>query len=228
MAVTVAKSAALPAGAPAPKRVSILGSTGSVGCNTVDLIEREPDAFKVEVLTAYSNVALLADQARRLESRLAVIGDPALYDELKQAMSGSATEVAAGRDALIEAAGRPADRVVAAIVGAAGLEPTLAAVRQGGVVALANKECLVCAGDLVMREVRHHGTTLLPVDSEHNAIFQVFDFDRADAVERIILTASGGPFWTLDAKAMAGVTPDEPDWRLPFCRRVHVPPSTIE
>ena len=149
---------------------------------------------------------------------LAVIGDPALYDDLKQALAGGVTEAAAGRDALIEAAARPADRVVAAIVGAAGLEPTLAAVRQGAVVALANKECLVCAGELVMREVRQHGATLLPVDSEHNAIFQVFDFARADAVERIILTASGGPFRTMDTDAMAGVTPEQaiahPNWNM--------------
>ncbi len=218
MAVTAAKSAPLPTGALAPRRVSILGSTGSVGRNTVDLIEREPDIFKVEVLTAYTNVDLLAEQARRLQPRLAVVGDPARYDDLKQALSGTATEVAAGRDALIEAAARPADRVVAAIVGAAGLEPTLAAIRQGGIVALANKECLVCAGELLMREVRHHGTTLLPVDSEHNAIFQVFDFARADAVERIILTASGGPFRTLDVDAMAEVTPEQaiahPNWNM--------------
>ena len=218
MAVTAASSRSQPAAALAPRRVSILGSTGSVGRNTVDLIERRPDAFTVEVLTAYSNVALLAEQARRLQPRLAVIGDPAHYDDLKQALAGGVTEAAAGRDALIEAAARPADRVVAAIVGAAGLEPTLAAIRQGAVVALANKECLVCAGELVMREVRQYGATLLPVDSEHNAIFQVFDFARADAVERIILTASGGPFRTMDTEAMAGVTPEQaiahPNWNM--------------
>ena len=201
-----------------PRRVTILGSTGSVGCNTIDLIRRQPEAFVVEALTAYGNVSALAEQARRTGAKLAVIGDPALYDDLKQALDGSGVEAAAGPEALVEAAARPSDRVVAAIVGAAGLEPTLAAVRRGAVVALANKECLVCAGELMTREVAEHGATLLPVDSEHNAIFQVFDFDRADAVERIILTASGGPFRTFDLEAMATVTREQavahPNWDM--------------
>ena len=218
MAVIAAKPGTRPAGAPAPRRVSILGSTGSVGRNTVDLIERDPAAFEIEALTAHTNVASLADQARRLKPRLAVIGDPARYGDLKRALSGTSVEAAAGLDGLVEAAARPADRVVAAIVGAAGLEPTLAAIRQGAVIALANKECLVCAGELMMREVRRYGATLLPVDSEHNAIFQVFDFAHADAVERIILTASGGPFRTLDLAAMAEVTPEQaiahPNWDM--------------
>lgn len=202
----------------APKRVTILGSTGSVGCNTIDLIERDRQGFEVEALTAYRNVDGLAEQARKLGARVAAIGDPSLYDELKSALSGTGVEATAGPEALIEAASRPADRVVAAIVGAAGLEPTLAAVRRGAVIALANKESLVCAGELVTREVARCGATLLPVDSEHNAIFQVFDFDRVDAIERIILTASGGPFRTMEQAEMAGVTPEQavahPNWDM--------------
>jgi 1-deoxy-D-xylulose-5-phosphate reductoisomerase len=201
-----------------PRRVSILGSTGSVGCNTIDLIERQPERYEIEALTANRNVALLAEQARRLRPRLAVIGDEERFGALKEALAGSGIEVAAGGAALIEAAQRPADWLMAAIVGAAGLEPTLAALHRGAIVALANKECLVCAGDLMMREVARSGATLLPVDSEHNAIFQVFDFDRPEAIERIILTASGGPFRTLDPAVMAHVTPAQavahPNWSM--------------
>jgi 1-deoxy-D-xylulose-5-phosphate reductoisomerase len=201
-----------------PRRVSILGSTGSVGCNTIDLIERQPERYKIEALTANRNVALLAEQARRLRPRLAVIGDEARFGALKEALAGSGIELAAGPAALVEAAQRPAEWLMAAIVGAAGLEPTLAALRRGAIVALANKECLVCAGELMMEEVNRNGATLLPVDSEHNAIFQVFDFARRDAVERIILTASGGPFRTLDRAVMAHVTPAQavahPNWNM--------------
>ena len=208
------RSAALPA----PRRISILGSTGSVGCNTIDLIERQPERYKIEALTANRNVALLAEQARRLRPRLAVIGDEARFGALKEALAGSGIELAAGPAALVEAAQRPAEWLMAAIVGAAGLEPTLAALRRGAIVALANKECLVCAGELMMEEVNRNGATLLPVDSEHNAIFQVFDFARRDAVERIILTASGGPFRTLDRAVMAHVTPAQavahPNWNM--------------
>ncbi len=201
-----------------PRRVTILGSTGSVGCNTLDLIEREPESFAIEALTAYRNVELLADQARRLKPRMAVIADPAGYAELKEALSGTGVNAACGREALVEAAQMPADWVMAAIVGAVGLEPTLAAVRRGAVVALANKECLVCAGELMMQEVAASGATLLPVDSEHNAIFQVLDFDRAEAIEKIILTASGGPFRTTGLEAMARATPEQavahPNWDM--------------
>ena len=201
-----------------PRRVSILGATGSVGCSTIDLIARKPAAYEIEALTAYRNVDLLAQQARQLGARMAVIGDPARYGDLKAALAGTDVEVAAGEQALIEAADRPADWVMAAIVGAAGLRPTLAAVRRGAIVALANKECLVCAGELMLEQVRNSGATLLPVDSEHNAIFQVFDFDRPEAVERIILTASGGPFLNFDRSAMAKVTPaqaiDHPNWEM--------------
>jgi len=201
-----------------PRRITILGSTGSVGGSTIDLIERQPGAYAIEALTAYDNVALLAAQARRLRPRLAVIANPAHYGALCEALSGTGIEAAAGAAAVIEAACRPADWVMAAIVGAAGLSPTLAAIRRGAIVALANKECLVCAGALVMGEIARHGATLLPVDSEHNAIFQVFDFARIDSVERIILTASGGPFRTMSLAAMADVTPAQaiahPNWDM--------------
>lgn len=190
-----------------PRPVTILGSTGSVGRNTVDLIARNPDAYRVEALTARRNVALLAEQCRLLRPNFAAVADPACYDALKDALAGTGTEVAAGPQAVVEAAQRPADWVMAAIVGAAGLEPTLAAARRGAVVAFANKECLVCAGPLMMDVVKHCGATLLPVDSEHNAIFQVFDFDDRDSIRRILLTASGGPFRGLDREEMASVTP---------------------
>ncbi|MFQ6017220.1 MAG: 1-deoxy-D-xylulose-5-phosphate reductoisomerase [Kiloniellaceae bacterium] len=202
----------------APRRVTILGSTGSVGCNTLDLIEREPQAFEIEALSANGSVTRLADQARRLGAKFAVVADQSRYAELKDALSGSGIEAAAGAQALIEAAERPADWVMAAIVGAAGLPPTLAAVRRGAVVALANKETLVCAGPLMTAEVARQGAKLLPVDSEHNAIFQVLDSTQLDTVDRIILTASGGPFRTLSREAMAEVTPEQaiahPNWDM--------------
>ena len=205
-------------GTAAPRRLTVLGSTGSVGTSTVDLIERQPDAFEVEALTANRNVALLAEQARCLRPKLAVIADEACYADLKSALSGSGIEVAGGAAAVIEAAQRPAEWVMAAIVGAAGLKPTLAAIRRGVIVALANKECLVSAGDVMIAEIRDNGATLLPVDSEHSAIFQVFDFDHADKVERIILTASGGPFRDFDMAAMAAATPEQavahPNWDM--------------
>jgi 1-deoxy-D-xylulose-5-phosphate reductoisomerase len=175
-------------------------------------------AYRVEALTALSNVELLADQARRLGARLAVIGDERRYGALKSALDGTSVRVAAGVEGLVEAASQPSDWVMAGIVGAAGLRPTMAAVKRGAVVALANKECLVCAGEFVMREVKRSNATLLPVDSEHNAIFQVFDFDRPERVEKIILTASGGPFREFDREAMRRVTPREavahPNWDM--------------
>jgi 1-deoxy-D-xylulose-5-phosphate reductoisomerase len=202
----------------ARRRITVLGSTGSVGCNTIDLIDRNPGAYEIEALTAYGNVKLLAEQARRLRPRIAVIGDAAKHGELKSALAGSGVETAAGLNAVAEAGARPADWVMSAIVGAAGLEATLAAVRRGAVVALANKETLVCAGDLIMAEIARHGAVLLPVDSEHSAIFQVFDFKQKDAVEKIILTASGGPFRTVDRAAMAKMTPKQavahPNWDM--------------
>ncbi|WP_207458503.1 1-deoxy-D-xylulose-5-phosphate reductoisomerase [Azospirillum sp. SYSU D00513] len=202
----------------APRRVTILGSTGSVGTQTVDLVARDPERFPVEALTANRNVALLAEQARMLRPRVAVVADPAAYGALKDALAGTGVEAAAGPQAVEEAAARPSDWVMAAIVGAAGLEPTLAAVRRGACVAFANKEVLVCAGALMMEEVKARGATLLPVDSEHSAIYQVFDFARRESVERLILTASGGPFRTRDRAFMAAATPEQavahPTWDM--------------
>jgi 1-deoxy-D-xylulose-5-phosphate reductoisomerase len=202
----------------APRRVTVLGATGSVGVNTVDLLERNRERYVVEAITAHSNVELLADQALRLRPRLAVVADARHYAALKSALAGTGIEPAAGAAAVIEAAMRPADWVMAAIVGAAGLRPTLAAVRRGAVVALANKECLVSAGQLMMREIAAAGATLLPVDSEHSAIFQCFDFERREGIEKIILTASGGPFRSLSASEMELVTPAQairhPNWSM--------------
>ena len=204
--------------ADAPKRVTILGSTGSVGCSTMDLIRRAPENYSVEALTAHSNVELLTQQALELRPKLAVIADDQHYPALKDALKGSGVEAAAGRQALDDAALRPSDWVMAAIVGAAGLQPTLNAVRRGSIVALANKETLVCAGRLMISEVLKHNATLLPVDSEHNAIFQVLDQERPEGVDHIILTASGGPFRTCSLDEMAGMTPDQavahPNWDM--------------
>ena len=201
-----------------PRRVSILGSTGSIGQSTVDLLLRNRDAFTVEALTAHHNTALLAEQAKALDARFAAVADPADYPALKEALSGCGIEVACGRGALVEAAERPADWVMAGIVGAAGLEPTLAAIRQGRIVAFANKEVLVCAGSLFMREVAAYGATLLPVDSEHNAIWQCFDFTRVEGIEKITLTCSGGPFREHSIAAMRDATPAQavahPTWRM--------------
>lgn len=202
----------------APRRITILGSTGSIGSSTIDLIERNLSSYRVEALTAYRNVDLLAEQARKLDAQFVAIGDYDKYADLKKAISGSNTEVAAGPEAIVEAAARDADWVMAGIVGSAGLEPTLEAARQGAVVAFANKECLVCAGDLMLDEIARSGATLLPVDSEHNAIFQVFEFDRRETIEKIILTASGGPFRTWSLEEMRNVTPAEavahPNWDM--------------
>ena len=202
----------------APRRVTILGSTGSVGGNTIDLVQRQLDTFQVEALTTNCNIALLADQARRLGARFAAAADASCYRDLKKALSGSGIEAAAGAEAIIEAASRPAEWVMASIVGMAGLEPTMAAAKRGAIIGLANKECLVSAGDVLMKEVARRGGTLLPVDSEHSAIFQVLDFENADKVERIILTASGGPFREMDIAAMARVTPEQalahPNWDM--------------
>ena len=198
--------------------VTILGSTGSIGCNTLDLIRRNASEYRVEALTANRNVDLLVRQAIEFGAKLAVVADEACYDDLKNALSGTGIEAGAGPSGLVEAAVRPADWVMAAIVGAAGLQPTLSAIRRGCVVALANKECLVCAGDLVLAEVEKSGATLLPVDSEHNAIFQVFDFNQEKAIEKIILTASGGPFRERSLSEMEKVTPGEavahPNWDM--------------
>jgi 1-deoxy-D-xylulose-5-phosphate reductoisomerase len=201
-----------------PRRVTILGSTGSVGQNTIDLLQRDPEGFAVEALTANRNVELLAEQARAVGARFAAIADPSRYHALREALSGSGIEAAAGPESLLGAAARPAEWVMAAIVGAAGLAPMLCAVRRGAIVALANKEALVCAGALVKDEVARHGATLLPVDSEHNAIWQCFDFAQRPAIDRIILTASGGPFRELSRAQMQGMTPKQavahPNWDM--------------
>lgn len=202
----------------APRSVTILGSTGSVGCSTIDLIARNADEYVVEALTARRNVDLLIEQARRLHPRYVAISEDEHYRTLKAELSGTGMEVAAGPDAIVAAARRPADFVMAAIVGAAGLAPTLAAVNRGAMVGLANKETLVCAGALMVEEIRRNGAVLLPVDSEHNAIFQVFDFDRREAVDKLILTASGGPFRGYDRDAMRSATPAQavahPNWDM--------------
>jgi len=201
-----------------PRSVTVLGATGSIGASTAKLLALHRGSFRVEALTAYDNVASLVEQAKLLGARRAVIGNEAHYMELKSALAGTSIEAAAGADAVIEAARMPSDIVIAGIVGAAGLMPTLAAIQRGATVALANKECLVCAGSLMMEEVKRHNATLLPVDSEHSAIFQVFDFERPETIEKIILTASGGPFRTFTREQMKNVTPEQavrhPNWSM--------------
>jgi 1-deoxy-D-xylulose-5-phosphate reductoisomerase len=188
------------------RRISILGATGSVGTSTLSLVEENPGKYEVEALTANRDVDALAAIARRVGAKIAVVADPNSYGALKTALSGSGIEVAAGAQAVCDAAARPADLVMAAIVGAAGLNPTLAACRSGATVAFANKECLVCAGPLMLAEVAKHGTRLLPVDSEHSAVFQVFDATRKGSIVKIILTASGGPFRTWPRARMEGAS----------------------
>ncbi len=200
------------------KSLSILGATGSIGQSTLDLVRRQPDAFSVEVLTAQANVDGLAQAAKDVKAKRAVIGDESHYAALKAALAGTGIEVSAGRAAVIDAAACGADWTMASIVGCAGLEPVMAAIRRGGTIALANKESLVSAGDVLMAAVRDHGATLLPVDSEHNAIFQCFERENAAQVRRVILTASGGPFRQLDADMLCKVTPEQavkhPNWSM--------------
>ncbi len=201
-----------------PRHVTILGSTGSVGQSTVDLIARNPAAYRVEALVAGSSVELLAGQARQLRAKLAVVADPGRYLALKEALAGTAIEVAAGPQAVVEAAERQAEWVMAAVVGFAGLAPTLAAARRGAIVALANKEALVCAGRLLLDAVHESAGVLLPVDSEHNAIFQVFEPEQRHAIDRLILTASGGPFRNWSLADMASASPKQalahPNWDM--------------
>ncbi|OIQ90919.1 1-deoxy-D-xylulose 5-phosphate reductoisomerase [mine drainage metagenome] len=201
-----------------PRSVTLLGCTGSVGTSTADLLARHPERYRVEALAANCNVDKVAEQARRLRPRFVAMADESVYADLKAALGGNGIELAAGSEAVVEAARRPSDVVIAAIVGAAGLRPTLAAVRRGAVVGLANKETLVCAGDLVMAEARRSGAAMVPVDSEHSAIFQVLDANNRDAVDKLVLTASGGPFRTFSRQDMAGVTPQmavaHPNWSM--------------
>lgn len=198
--------------------LNILGATGSIGSNTLDLVAAHQDAFDVQVLTAQSNWEKLAEQAMAHNARHVVIADEHAYAPLKEALANTDIDVSCGRQALIEAASLPADITMAAIVGTAGLEPTMQAIKQGKTVAFASKECLVAAGRLMTEEVRRSGTTLLPVDSEHNAIFQVFEDHNRDTVKRLILTASGGPFRTWDKADIDHATAEQavahPTWSM--------------
>jgi 1-deoxy-D-xylulose-5-phosphate reductoisomerase len=201
------------------RSISILGATGSVGRSTLALIEAaEPATFTIEALVANRDAAALAQQARRFGARLAVVADPSAYAALKEALSGTGIAIAAGAEAVVEAASRPADWTMAAIVGAAGLRSTLAALARGGTLALANKESLVCAAELVMETARQGGATLLPVDSEHNAVFQCLTGAEARGIEKVVLTASGGPFRDWPLERMACVTPEQarrhPVWSM--------------
>jgi 1-deoxy-D-xylulose-5-phosphate reductoisomerase len=200
------------------RRISIFGATGSVGMSTLDLIQRDPDAYEVVALTAHNDVAGLAAVARQNRARIAVIGNADHYQALKDALNGTAIEVAAGEQALVDAAQAGADWSMASIVGCAGLRPTMAALKAGGTVALANKESLVSAGGLMMDAVSASGATLLPVDSEHNAIFQCLAGSRLEDVARITLTASGGPFRTRSREDMRAITPAQavahPNWSM--------------
>jgi 1-deoxy-D-xylulose-5-phosphate reductoisomerase len=201
------------------RSITILGSTGSIGRSTMALMEAaDPGEFRIEALVANRDVETLAEQASRFGARFAAVADTAAYPALKARLGGNGIELAAGPDAVCEAAARPADWTMAAIVGAAGLRSTLAALARGGTLALANKESLVCAADLVLAAAGAGGATLLPVDSEHNAVFQCLaGCDRA-AIEKIVLTASGGPFRDWPLERMAGVTPEQalkhPTWSM--------------
>lgn len=201
-----------------PESVTLLGATGSIGTSTADLLRQEKGRYRVEAVTANRNAVPLAALARELGARFAAVADPNAYEELKSALSGSGIEAAAGPAAIVEAAQRPADWVMAAITGATSLAPTLAAAERGATVALANKECLVCAGDLFMRRAAACGATVLPVDSEHNAVFQALGAGRADDVRRIVLTASGGPFRTWPIEDIKKVSVEQalkhPTWTM--------------
>ena len=205
------------------RRVSVLGSTGSIGTATLDVIRfaREqygPNAFPLQALTARKNVGLLASQAREMRPETAVIADVSLKQALADALAGTGIEVLAGTEALVEAAQRPSELVVSAIVGAAGLAPTLEAARRGAIVALANKECVVAAGEVFRQAAADSRGVLIPVDSEHSAAFQLLDFAQSHAIEKITLTASGGPFRAWPAERMATVTPEQavrhPNWSM--------------
>ncbi|MBS1070306.1 1-deoxy-D-xylulose-5-phosphate reductoisomerase [Gluconobacter cerinus] len=201
-----------------PRRISVLGSTGSIGTSTVDLLKQMGGDIEVRALVGGRNVALLAEQARELRAEIAVIHDESLHDDLKARLAGSGIRTAAGRQAVIEAGAMEADWTMAAITGAAGLEPTLAAARNGHAIALANKEALVCAGDVMLRAVGEAGATLLPVDSEHNAIAQALGGCDMSTVEKIVLTASGGPFRQSTLEEMRDATLEKalkhPTWTM--------------
>ncbi len=200
------------------RSLTILGATGSVGASTLDLISRNRDDWQVEVLTANCSAHELAKLAREFGAKLAVVGDESCLAELREALSGSGIEAAGGAQALCDAAARPVDLTVAAIVGCAGLAPVMAAIERGGTVALANKEALVSAGDVMTAAVANHGATLLPVDSEHNAIFQCLAGSDIADVARITLTASGGPFREWSQAQLDAATPEQavahPNWDM--------------
>lgn len=202
----------------AVRSVTVLGATGSVGTSTVDLLKRGNGRYRVEAVTAHKNAAQLAQIARDLHARFAAVADPSAYRELKDALSGSGIEAASGEAALIEAAQRPAEWVMAAVSGSVGLKPTLAAAKRGATVALANKECLVCAGAMFMRNAAAAGASVLPVDSEHNAIFQALTAGPREDVSRIVITASGGPFRTWSREQMRAATLEQalkhPNWSM--------------
>ena len=201
-----------------PRRISILGATGSIGQNTLDLVRRNAAAYDVVALTGAGNIAQLAADAMEMRAEIAVTARPDLLEDLRDALKGSDVEAAAGADAVVEAASRPADWIMSAIVGAAGLAPGFAALAQGCTLALANKESLVCAGQLLLETAHTHGATILPVDSEHSAIFQALVGEDITAVERIIITASGGAFrdWPLDKLAQATLdqASSHPNWDM--------------
>jgi len=201
-----------------PVRLGVFGATGSIGTSTLDLVGRDRERYHLVTVTAQRNVEALIEIARRFRPDSAVIADPSLYEALREGLADTDVTPMAGAEALVEAATMPADLVMAAITGAAGLAPALAAVRSGTRIALANKECLVCAGTLFMSEAACHGVRVLPVDSEHNAVFQVFDEANADQIEKVTLTASGGPFRTWSRDQMASAGPAEalkhPNWTM--------------
>ena len=218
MIESVPRARTAPVAIAAPRSVTILGATGSIGASTIDLLKRNPLRYRVEAVSANRNGRALARIARELDARFAAVADESAYRDLKEDLAGSGIEAAAGPKAMIEAAQRPADWVMAAIAGATGLEPTLAAVERGGTVALANKECLVCAGALFMRRAAQKGTRVLPVDSEHNALFQALGAGRREDVVRLVLTASGGPLRTWSIDAIRAATPAQalkhPNWSM--------------
>jgi 1-deoxy-D-xylulose-5-phosphate reductoisomerase len=212
-----------------PRSLVILGATGSIGRSAADVLDAAPGTFHVEAVAACRDAKGLAAVARRLSARFAAICEPGMYAELKAELAGSGIEVAAGNDAVVEAARRPADLVLGAIAGAAGVEPTYAALSRGRTIALANKECLVCAGAPFMRKAAKVGASLLPVDSEHNAIFQALGGEPIERVERMTLTASGGPFRTWTANAIGAATPEQalahPNWSMG--RKVTIDSATL-
>ena len=200
------------------RSISILGATGSIGTSTLDLIEREPERYEVIALTANRDVTGLADTARRTGAKFAAIGEAALAGDLRDALAGSGIASAGGAEAVADAAAMESDWTMAAIVGIAGLKPTMAALRRGRAVALANKESLVSAGSVMLDAVKDSGARMLPVDSEHNAIYQCFDHEDPRRVAKVVLTASGGPFRTLSRAEMARMTPAQavkhPNWSM--------------